>query len=205
MPRVLLAATGSVAAIRTPELCRALRTAGHEVRVAATEPALHFFDPGELGGVELLRDRDEWTVGGYRRGDPVLHIELRKWADALLVAPLDANTLAKLAHGLADNLVTSVLRAWDFARPLVLAPAMNTLMWDSPVTRRHFRQVLEDHGEGGVASWSLDEVGDVFRRHCPGIVVVAPQSKRLACGDVGIGGMAEDGEIVEALRTIVGG
>ena len=78
------------------------------------------------------------------RGDPVLHIELRKWADLLIVAPLDANTLAKFALGLSDNCLTCVFRAWDFAKPVILAPAMNTFMWESPVTLRHLRQLLED-------------------------------------------------------------
>ena len=200
MPRLLLGITGSVAAVRTAQLCRALSAAGHEVRVVATEPALHFFDPGALGDVPVLRDADEWPAVGYTRGDPVLHIELRRWAEALIVAPLDAHTLAKLATGLADNLLSCLLRAWDFDRPLVLAPAMNTLMWESPVTRRHFRQLLEDRGDGNQpAGWTLAEVGEVFARHAPGIVVVPPQSKRLACGDVGVGGIAEVAEIIRVL------
>ena len=62
----------------------------------------------------------------------MLHIEFRKWADLLVVAPLDANTLAKFALGLSDNFLSCVFRAWDFARPVILAPAMNTLMWQSP-------------------------------------------------------------------------
>ena len=70
------------------------------------------------------------------RGDPVLHIELRRWADLCLVAPLSANSLAKLSNGLADNLLTSTLRAWDLSRPVVVAPAMNTFMWEHPVTRQ---------------------------------------------------------------------
>lgn len=201
MARVLLGVTGSVAAIRTPELCRGLIAAGHEVRVAPTEASLHFFDVAILGSVEVFQDRDEWPDGGYRRGDPVLHIELRKWAEVLVVAPLDAHTLAKLAYGLADNLLSCVLRAWDFSKPLVLAPAMNSLMWESPITGRHFRQLLEDRGDGDEpADWTLDDLGAVFARHCPGVVVVSPQSKRLACGDVGVGGMAEVGEIVGALK-----
>src|SRR5262249_10521669 len=146
MARVVLGVTGSVAAVRTPALSEALRAAGHAVRVGATEPSLYFFDPAELPAPEPdptlpvpaaagLRDRDEWLGARYRRGDPVLHIELRKWADVLVVAPLDANTLAKLAGGLCDNFLTCVFRAWDFAaKPVVLAPAMNTLMWQSPVT-----------------------------------------------------------------------
>src|SRR4029079_16580877 len=102
-------------------------------------------------------------------GAPVLHIELRRWADLLLVAPLDANTLAKFALGLADNCLTCVYRAWDRPKPIVLAPAMNTLMWDDPATGRHLAQVKEDMG--------------------PRVTIVPPQVKPLACDDIGIGAM----------------
>jgi phosphopantothenoylcysteine decarboxylase len=216
MPRILLGVTGSVAAIRTPDLYRALREAGHSVRVAATESSLYFFDPAELVPSEsspedvalppgpLYRDADEWPAGGYHRGDPVLHIELRKWADILVIAPLDANTLAKLALGLSDNCLTCVFRAWDFARPVVLAPAMNTLMWDSPVTRRHLAQILADRGDGRAPDdWTLAEADAVFARHAPRIVLVLPQAKRLACGDVGLGAMAEVASIAEVVRGVL--
>jgi len=180
--------------------------------VLATEPALSFFGPGELvpprpdpswpAGLPdsaLLRDADEWPDRPYRRDDPILHIEIRKWADALVVAPLDANTLAKFALGLADNALTCLFRAWDFPKPVILAPAMNTLMWESPVTERHWRTLLDDRGDGRhPARFALDAVPDLFARHCPGIIVVPPQSKKLACGDVGIGAMAEIDEITEA-------
>lgn len=218
MARILLGVTGSVAAIRTPELFAALRAAGHDVRVVATEPSLHFFDhsaltssseqrpneePAWIGG-PLFRDADEWTGTIYRRGDPVLHIEFRKWADLLIVAPLDANTLAKFAVGLSDNFLTCVFRAWDFSRPMILAPAMNTLMWESPVTLRHLRQLLLDHGDPAAAVevpvWSLAEAPAIFARFAPKMVLIPPQAKRLACGDVGVGAMAEVATIAEAVR-----
>ena len=157
MARIILGVTGSVAAIRTPALYAALCGAGHEVRVLATDPATYFFDPADLGSTEaeggpLYLDADEWAGPRYRRGDPVLHIALREWAELLIVAPLDANTLAKFALGLSDNFLTCVFRAWDFSRPVVLAPAMNTLMWQSPVTLRHLRQLLADRGDSGGGS-----------------------------------------------------
>jgi phosphopantothenoylcysteine decarboxylase len=131
----------------------------------------------------------------------VLHIEFRKWADLFLVAPLDANTLAKFAVGISDNFLTCVFRAWDFDKPIILAPAMNTLMWDSPVTLRHLRQLLEDRAAAPVPSgWSLNDAAAVFARHAPEIVLVPPQAKRLACGDVGIGAMAEVTAIAEVVR-----
>src|ERR1700674_1099352 len=102
MANVLLGATGSVAAIRVPELFRQLRFAGHTVKVVATRAALYFFDPATLDsqGPERNRDvvvldEDEWPGRDegqlWRRDDSVLHIELRKWADLLAIAPLDAN------------------------------------------------------------------------------------------------------------------
>src|SRR5262249_44727762 len=126
MANVLLGVTGSVAAVRTPPLYEQLKQADHRVKVVATQAALYFFDPAALDPLPRERpernpevvqlDEDEWpgrlTGRRYQREDPVLHIELRRWADLFLLAPLDANTLAKLAHGLADNCLTCVWRAW---------------------------------------------------------------------------------------------
>ncbi len=212
MARLILGVTGSVAAIKTPELLAALRNASHEVRVVATGPALYFVRPDELdpptGGLlepsvrTLVRDEDEWPAPGYRRGDPVLHIELRRWADVLIVAPLDANSLAKFALGVSDNLLTCIFRAWDFARPVFLAPAMNSLMWQSPVTLRHLRQLLDDHSTDPVPTgWTLDDAADMFARYAPRIVLIPPQAKRLACGDIGIGAMAEVTAVAEIVRA----
>lgn len=118
-----------------------------------TPNAINFFNPSELDA-DVFDDRDEWSMW-QNRGDPVLHIgnsvfqiqsnviELRKWADALLIAPLDANTLAKIANGLCDNLLTSVVRAWDFDKPLYFAPAMNTAMWENPLTYQHMKTLKE--------------------------------------------------------------
>ena len=76
--------------------------------------------------------------------DEVVHIELRRWADVLLVAPASANTVAKLAQGLCDNLLTCVARAWDFQEnKLIVCPAMNTMMWEHPLTSRHLSILKE--------------------------------------------------------------
>lgn len=209
MPRILLGVTGSVAAIRTPSLFTSLRDAGHSVRVVATAPSLYFFDPEDLrpampDGVPLFRDADEWPGPRYVRDQPIPHIALREWADLLVVAPLDANTLARFALGLSDNLLTSLFRAWDFARPVILAPAMNTRMWDSPVTLRHLKTLLEDRGDGRQPDrWTLPEAATIFARHAPGILLIPPQSKRLACGDIGVGAMAEVAEIAEVVRSLM--
>ena len=208
MAKVLLGVTGSVAAIRTPALFESLKQAGHEVKVVATRAALYFFDPAHLDGHGgernrdvVFLDEDEWpgrSAGKlYERDEPVLHIELRRWADLFLIAPLDANTLAKLVAGLADNCLTCVWRAWDPSRPVILAPAMNTLMWEHRLTARHLRQLAADAGAGAAPdNLDLDSLIAWMNRECLGLKIVPPQTKRLACGDVGVGGMADLKEIV---------
>lgn len=221
MARVLLGVTGSVAAVKTPALQSELCRLGHQVKIAPTPAALAFFDPLGLqptasppadplevrGQSAVYLDSDEWPEARlFQVGEPVLHIELRKWADLLLIAPLDANTLAKLALGLCDNLLTCVYRAWDFSRPVVLAPAMNTLMWEHPATARHLGQLLEDFG----GSRSLPHLGpeavcDTINSLCSHLRMVKPVSKRLACGDEGVGGLASVEEIAALVSQISGG
>jgi phosphopantothenoylcysteine decarboxylase len=206
MANVLLGVTGSVAAIRTPLLYQGLTAAGHAVKVVATDPALYFFDPAELPGGVLHVDADEWPRAPrgerYVRDDPVLHIELRRWAGLFLVAPLDANTLAKFAVGLCDNCLTCVWRAWDPARPALLAPAMNTLMWEHPATARHIRQLILDHGgPPAPPDADLSAVVAWLNAHCPRLRVVPPIVKRLADGDVGMGGMAEVPDLLVAAEA----
>jgi phosphopantothenoylcysteine decarboxylase len=175
MANLLLGVTGSVAAIYTPQLYADLRQAGHAVKIVATKSACYFFDATAI--------EPEWPGERYERGDPVLHIELRRWADVLLIAPLDANTLAKLALGITDNCLTCVYRAWDVSRPVVLAPAMNTLMWEHPATTRHIAQITSD---------------------LRGALRVAPPiSKKLACDDVGPGAMAERPAILAMLAPLL--
>ncbi|XP_072807093.1 phosphopantothenoylcysteine decarboxylase isoform X2 [Vicugna pacos] len=96
------------------------------------------------------------------RSDPVLHIDLRRWADLMLVAPLDANTLGKVASGICDNLLTCVIRAWDRSKPLLFCPAMNTAMWEHPITEQQVGQLK------------------AF-----GYVEVPCVAKKLVCGDQG--------------------
>ncbi|CAI7736554.1 unnamed protein product [Closterium sp. NIES-53] len=178
-PRVLLAASGSVAAIKFHIVARGL-VEWAEVRAVSTRSALHFLDrPALPVEMPLFTDEDEWRQWN-RLGDSVLHIELRKWADVMVIAPLSANTLAKVASGICDNLLTSIVRAWDFGKPLLLAPAMNTHMWTSPFTARHVA-ILEGLGAE----------------------LVSPVSKRLACGDVGTGAMAEPASIEAAVRQAI--
>jgi len=214
MANILLGVTGSVAAINTELLFHDLKQAGHSVKIVATNAAQYFFDPTAIEPREGKRNRDvvilnedEWPGLGenrtYHRGDPILHIELRRWADILLIAPLDANTLAKLACGLSDNCLTCVWRAWDRNRPVVLAPAMNTLMWENPLTQRHLKQIADDHcAEGMPRDHDLAQRIEWINLHCPNLKIVPPISKKLACDDVGMGAMAERTEIVRVLREV---
>ncbi|GJN29373.1 hypothetical protein PR202_gb17596 [Eleusine coracana subsp. coracana] len=175
-PRVLLAASGSVAAIKFESLCRSF-SEWAEVRAVATEASMHFFDKSSLpSGIVLYTDDDEWSTWN-KIGDEVLHIELRKWADIMVIAPLSANTLAKIAGGLCDNLLTCIVRAWDYRKPIFVAPAMNTFMWNNPFTERHLQTISQ-----------------------LGIRLIPPVVKKLACGDYGNGAMAETSQIYAFVR-----
>ena len=194
--KVLIGVTGSVAAIKIPELCEKLLRAQNckvqvnEIAVVPTEKALHFFQSDELCPfkwnlenkiVKLWRDEDEWSQWNGR-GDPVLHIELGKWADVLILAPLDANTMAKISGGLCDNLLTCVLRAWDLKdgnKKVIFCPAMNTKMWDHPLTAKQVENLVQ------------------FGYH-----YVEPIEKTLMCGDKGVGAMANVDDIVKAFISL---
>ncbi|KAI5801718.1 flavoprotein, partial [Peziza echinospora] len=199
---LLLACTGSIATIKLPDILTALHPhrAHLTIQLIITRSALNFLPahlltptpaqalstayPGLVQHVWL--DADEWTQWRHI-GDPVLHIELRKWADELLIAPLSADFMAKMVGGIVDGLLGGVVRAWDTQKRLVVAPAMNTLMWEHPVTESQL-EVL--HGWGWVVIWM-------------------PVEKTLACGDVGTGAMVEwrdiVGRVVRGLPVGAGG
>ena len=123
-------------------------------------------------------DEDEWRDYKAVGSDPVLHIELTKWADVLLIAPLSANTLAKVATGICDNLLTCVCRAWQLGiKPFIVAPAMNTFMWNHPVTKPQLNTI---------SSWGAN--------------IINPVVKTLACGDNGNGALASVEDIVGAVE-----
>lgn len=176
--KVLLGITGSVATIKAPELVAALVADGHDVQVVTTPHAWNFTQVNQLG-VTCWEDDDEWKVM-WKRGDPVPHIDLADWADVLVIAPLSANLLADLALGRCDSMLTCIVRAWHRDRPLVIAPAMNTRMWEHPATPRHLAQLHADQ---------------------PRLSVVDPVEKTLACGTYGMGGMADPASIAAAVRA----
>ncbi|XP_047452152.1 phosphopantothenoylcysteine decarboxylase [Mugil cephalus] len=173
--RVLVGVTGSVAALKLPPLVsHLLQLPGVDVRVVTTEHAKHFYNPAEVS-VKIYSDEDEWELW-TQRSDPVLHIELRRWADLFVIAPLDANTLGKIANGICDNLLTCVVRAWDTTRPLLFCPAMNTAMWQHPITAQQVSKLKEF-----------------------GYVEIPCIAKKLVCGDEGKGAMAEVSTIVSVV------
>ena len=177
--KILLGITGSVAAVLTPKIYKSLSELG-EVKVIMTDSAARFYSAkyaSDIGGV--YRDSDEWAIF-QKFGDPILHIDLKNWADIFVIAPCSANTLAKMANGLSDNLLTSTFRAWPVWKPVFLAPSMNTDMWKSPFTKKHINR--------------LTKMFDRF-------FVVDPQIKTLACGDHGIGAMSEISEITNAIKN----
>ncbi|KAL8613421.1 hypothetical protein ACOMHN_057141 [Nucella lapillus] len=178
-PRVLVGSTGSVASVKIPPLVDALTSlpCQPEVQLVTTKNSRHFFDTGKVN-CQIYRDEDEWEWRSI--GDPVLHIELKQWADVMVIAPLDANTLAKIANGICDNLLTCTVRAWDVQRPLLFAIAMNTYMWDHPLSAEHVEKLR---------GFGYTEI--------PCIV------KKLACGDTGKGAMAEVPTIVSEVERVL--
>jgi phosphopantothenoylcysteine decarboxylase len=160
--KVLVGITGSVAAKLTSKIQQALIDKGHEVKTVFTKSALYFHDGKSLFDEY---DDDEWSY--YKNENKVLHIDLTKWADRFVVAPCTANTMAKIANGFCDNLVTSCVRAWDLNKRLYIAPAMNCKMWENLVTQGHRKSLVNR-----------------------GYFIHDPVEKELFCGDLGIGVMA---------------
>ncbi|KAG4065326.1 hypothetical protein HA402_012768 [Bradysia odoriphaga] len=176
---ILLGCTGSVATIKLPVLIQTLleRQSTEElqfdIKIILTDSAKHFVDMEKISpDMPILTDTDEWNAW-KGRGDPVLHIDLTKWADIFVIAPLGANSLAKIAQGLCDNLLLCTARAWNFNKPIFFCPAMNTFMWEHPVTSEHVAKLSQ---------WGYREIPCV--------------SKTLMCGDTGNGAMAEVETIV---------
>jgi phosphopantothenoylcysteine decarboxylase/phosphopantothenate--cysteine ligase len=166
--KLLVGVTGGIAAYKAAELVSTALKAGHDVRVMMTENGERFVGSATFEGLT------GHPVLTHTFADAMAHITWAKWADCVVLAPLTANTMTKLAMGLADDALSTVLMAIPAGTPVVLAPAMNTEMWQHPATVRN-RGWLE-----------------AMERY----TFVAPISKRLACGDVGTGGLAEIEDIL---------
>ncbi len=166
---ILLGVTGGIAAYKTPNLIRLLKKKGANVIVVATSNALNFVTKLTLQTVSNNKVYvDEFDIKDF----DVEHISLAKKADMLLIAPLSANTLGKIANGIADNLLTSLVLAFD--KPVVLCPAMNTNMWQNAIVQDNLTKLKNIN----------------FK-------IIEPVSGLLACGDVGIGKMKDESDIVD--------
>ena len=176
--RILIGIGGGIAAYKVCEVVSMLAKAGAEVRVILTDSAQKFVEPltfATLSRHPAYTDESFWQPTHYRP----LHIELGGWAEVFLIAPLTANTLGKLASGLADNLLTNTVLA--SVCPILLAPAMNTDMWEQQAVQRNWRLVQAD-----------------TRYHA-----LSPGSGLLACDRVGAGRMAEPPEILAHLESLL--
>ena len=173
--RILLGVTGGIAAYKTAALARLLVKAGFDVQCVMTEAAQHFIGAATLqaltGKPVLLQ---LWDAAS---GDGMDHIRLSREADVILIAPASANFIAKLAQGLADDLLSTLCLAR--ACPLAIAPAMNKQMWDNPATQRNLAQIRQD-----------------------GIEVFGPASGEQACGELGFGRMLEPETLLIELEAL---
>ncbi|HET8815833.1 MAG TPA: bifunctional phosphopantothenoylcysteine decarboxylase/phosphopantothenate--cysteine ligase CoaBC [Pseudidiomarina sp.] len=173
---ILIGISGGIAAYKIPELVRRLKDLGADVRVVMTHGGKAFITPLTLQAVsgnpvhdDLLDPAAEAAMG---------HIELAKWADLVLVAPASASTLGRLAHGLADDLLSTVCLAT--AAPIAVAPAMNQQMWAAPAVQENIA---------------------TLKRH--GVHIIEPANGAQACGDVGAGRMPEPAELREAVVALL--
>ncbi len=176
--RVAIAIGGGIAAYKVCELISTLFQSGVEVRVILTRAAQEFITPltvATLSRHPAYTDENFWQPVHHRP----LHIELGEWAEVLVIAPLTANTLGKLAYGLADNLLTNTVLASKC--PVLLAPAMNTEMWEQLAVQRNWQQLLLD----------------------PRYHSVGPGTGLLACDRTGAGRMAEPSEILVAIQSLL--
>ena len=156
--KILVAITGSIAAVKAPILISRLIKAGAEVRCVLTQSASKLVSPLSLSTLSRNRcyeDKDQWDP----RQERPLHIELAEWADLIAIAPLSASSLSRWVNGLSEGLAASVLLASE--RPVIAAAAMNTGMWNHPVTEEHLDKLEK---------WGFE--------------IIRPISKVLMCGEV---------------------
>lgn len=184
---ILVAASGSVATIKVPLIINKLRSIYGEdavIQLMVTQGASKALVRTRLpSDVKVWTDEDEWNS----RQDVLetaLHVQLRRWADIFLIAPLSANTLAKLATGICDNLISCVFRAWGPPTPVVLAPAMNAHMYANEMTKTHFA---------------------FLEKNFPYVAVLKPNEKISVGGAYGMGGMHEWTDVVSNVVTQLGG
>ena len=177
---VLVGVTGGIAVYKTCDLVRLLVKDGHAARVVMTRHAERFVSALTF---EVL-SRNPVPRGMFEpRGDPAVeHVEAAAWADCAVIAPATANFIGKAAAGIADDMLLTLILAVPAGRPVVLAPAMNTNMWENPTVKRNLKMLLEET-DGRYST-------------------VGPVVKELACGDLGMGGMAPVDEIYRHILAV---
>lgn len=184
--KVLLGVCGSIAAYKTFDLVRSFVNQGHEVKVVLSRGANEFVKPQVykyLGALEVYNSHDDFNYPSSKSDEgTVLHIELAKWADKFVVAPLSANTLSKFSHARADDLLSSIFLAIDQSKPILLFPAMNTKMLYHPFVQENMDLVKKVN--------SLSQV-EVF----------GTMTGELACGDTGAGKLASIESIVSLTES----
>lgn len=185
---ILLGATGSLHIYHLRNIIHKLQSIYGDrlaVQVILTKAAAKMLLKHDIpSNVHIWHDEDEWDTW-KTRSDPVVHIELRRWADILVVVPLSANTLGKVAMGLCDNLLTNVIRAWNAQYPILVAPAMVSHAYNHPATRWHLKTIKDE------MKW---------------IEVLRPTEKVVgSLGDIGLGGMMPWNEIVDKIVHKLGG
>ncbi len=179
---ILLAVTGSISAYRALDICRSLTKAGHYVRVLVSRGACEFINPNAfkyLGAQFIYLSSDDFNTEVYSKDNKVLHIDLVKWCDKLVIAPATANTIAKFSAGLCDDLISSVFLALG-KKPCIIFPAMNSQMLSHPATQRNLKY--------------LSELENVF--------IHPAESGELACGDQGLGKLPKPEMIAEIIPAI---
>ena len=172
---ILLGVTGGIAAYKACELVRLFQKQGANVKVILTPNAKEFVSPLSLAS--LSRNNVYMEQFNYSQFD-IEHVSLAQWGDIMVIAPLTANTLSKIAYGICDNLLTSLVCA--YAKPIIITPAMNVNMWSNKVIQENF-QKLQDRN----------------------FIPVGPVEGYLACGDIGMGKMAEIEDIVKKAEEIL--
>jgi phosphopantothenoylcysteine decarboxylase/phosphopantothenate--cysteine ligase len=176
---VLLGVSGGVAAYKAVDLASNLTAGGAKVKVVMTENACRLVGPKSFEAVTGSAVFTE--MWGTSEGHEISHVALADWADIVVVAPATANIIGKIANGICDDLLSTVLcTCWP--KPMILAPAMNDNMWSNPAVRRNV-ETLEERG----------------------IKFSGPQKGRLACGRKGVGRMSEPADILEAIKEVASG
>lgn len=176
---ILIGVCGGIATYKTCELARLLVKNGFCVKVMMTEAAAKFVTP--IVFQNLSRNAVYVDMFYLNKEENIPHISLAEWADVCVIAPLSANTLSKVANGICDNLLTTVICAMPAKTKIILAPAMNENMWKNPVLQKNVSTL----------------------KKLKNYVVLNPQKGELACGIYGEGRMPEPGEIYKKIKTFL--